>query len=263
MCWVMLRSKDVKALLEGRSSYRGDCPSCGGRMSFSASRTPSGEVAWLCFKASCKVKGRADVPRTLEEIVSQYTGEVQKQEALTWEMPSHFVSVGKRPKVMDWIEANRLTHAYRSGKINLMYDPAQDRLVFLIYDNGVLVDAVGRLLSSGKPKWYRYGSSSMGCWFTGEERLRSLVITEDILSACVASYNYSSVALLGTDLSDSNFLRAITYPQVYVCLDPDAYSKGVLMAARIMPYTQVKAVLTPDDLKYFTPDEVKEMLDAG
>lgn len=262
MCWAMLRSKDVKALLEGRSSYRGDCPSCGGRNSFSASYTPSGEVAWLCFKASCKVKGRADVPRTLEQIVSKYTGQVQSQEAPTWEMPDHFVSVGKRPKVMEWLEANGLTHAYRSGIISLLYDPAQDRVVFTIYHEGVLVDAVGRLLSRGKPKWYRYGSSDMGCWFVDQTRSSILVITEDILSACVASYNYSSVALLGTDLSDGNFLRAMKYDKVLVCLDPDAYSKGVDMARRLSPFTDAKAVLTPDDLKYFTPDEVKEMLDA-
>ena len=46
-----------------------------------------------------------------------------------------------------------------------------------------------------------------------------------------------------------------------IALDPDAYSKGLIIQNRLQPFTNAKAILIPDDLKYFKPSKVKEIID--
>lgn len=251
-----MNSKTVKGLLDGRSSYRGDCPSCGGKNTFSASRTPTGEVAWMCFKASCSVRGRADVPRSVTEITDKFFP--KHDHHTTWELPSHFTQYAAHEAVHAYLHDNNVLHAVMEGHIDCMYDPRMHRAVFIIRDNGVPIDAVGRLLGPGKPKWYRYGNSDVGCWFINDKD--HLVITEDVPSATVASYHFSSVALLGTELSAADFLRVITYPRVSVALDPDAYSKGVDIMKRLMPFTDARVIFIPDDLKYYEPRDAKDII---
>lgn len=259
----MLSSKEVKDLLNGSMSYRGDCPMCGGSNSFSANQTLQGSIAWICFKASCKERGNASLTRSVAQIVGQLIGRVNSPLLYTFELPDYFTTIGSREKALLYLHNNNLEHAYANKKVDLKYDPKQDRVVFLIYDDKVLVDAIGRKLSSGKPKWYRYGSSEKGCWFTNKNS-DTLVITEDIPSACVASYNFNSLALLGTELSQVDTHTIIKdWDNVIVALDPDAYSKGVSMSTRLSPYTNVKAVLLPDDLKYYTPKKAKDILNGG
>ena len=253
-------AKEVKVLMQGASSYRGDCPVCGGKMSFSANRTVAGELAWICFKASCKVRGRGDVIRSVNEILQSLVA-VGDSTLAKWESPNYFVSVGSRPNVHEYLANNNLAHAYKTGMIDLVYDPRQERVVFLIKDEGITYDAIGRLLGAGKPKWYRYGSSNMGCWFANQDATDTVIITEDIPSACVCAYNYNSLALLGTELSDMDFTRIIRgYSKVIVALDPDAFSKGVAIARRLKPYVEATPMLIPDDLKYFKPKDVKDMI---
>ena len=252
----MMNSKIVKGLLAGRSSYRGDCPSCGGRNTFSANRTLTGEVAWYCFKASCSIRGRADVSRSVTEIKDKFFPKYTRPPV--WELPGHFTNIAGHEDVYAYLHNNNVLHAVAQGHIDCMYDPQQHRAVFIIRENNVPIDAVGRLLDPGKPKWYRYGNSDVGCWFINDKN--HLVITEDVLSATVASYYFSSVALLGTELSTADFLRVITYPRVSIALDPDAYSKGVDIMRRLMPYTDARVVFIPDDLKYYEPRDAKDII---
>jgi len=68
------------------------------------------------------------------------------------------------------------------------------------------------------------------------------------------------MALLGTNLTDLDILDLMGY-NIIVALDPDAHSKGIAMADRLNAYTDARAILIPDDLKYFKPERVREILE--
>jgi ABC-type uncharacterized transport system permease subunit len=89
------------------------------------------------------------------------------------------------------------------------------------------------------------------------------VIVEDIPSAIVASAaGYASMALLGTHLTTLDIQDLMGYTNIIVALDPDAHSKGIAMAARLSAYSNARAVLIPDDLKYSKPEDIKEILNG-
>ena len=254
----MLSSKEIKELLDGHLSYRGDCPVCGGRSSFSINMTDTGEVAWICFKASCKERGRADVPRSVEQITKHLLG--NKQDIYNdFEIPPYFISIYSNQYSYEYFKRMNAIPLHRDREIKLMYDPKQDRSVFLIERGGVVVDAIGRAISKNPMKWYRYGNSIKSFLY---RKNNTLVITEDIPSAVTMAYNYSAMGLMGTDLSDNDMQDAIQFKNCIVALDPDAYSKGIMIAKRLSPYVNVEAVRIPDDLKYFKPSEAKELING-
>ena len=114
------------------------------------------------------------------------------------------------------------------------------------------------------PKWWKYGKSgrSFIVKVGGSDHGGECVIVEDIPSACiVGAAGYSSMALLGTNLTDLDILDLMGY-NIIVALDPDAHSKGIAMARRLSAYTDARSILIPDDLKYFKPERVREMLDG-
>jgi len=69
------------------------------------------------------------------------------------------------------------------------------------------------------------------------------------------------MALLGTHLTTLDVQDLMGYTNIIVALDPDAHSKGIAMAARLNAYSNARAVLIPDDLKYYNPDKVREILE--
>ena len=122
----MLSSKEIKELLDGHLSYRGDCPVCGGRSSFSANMTDAGEVAWICFKASCKEKGRADVPRSVEQI-TKYLLSNKPDVYNNFEVPDYFTSIHSNQYAYEYFERMNAIPLHIDRKIRLMYDPKKDR----------------------------------------------------------------------------------------------------------------------------------------
>ena len=70
------------------------------------------------------------------------------------------------------------------------------------------------------------------------------------------------MGLMGTQLSDTDMRDIMQFKNCIIALDPDAHSKGLQMARRLSPFMNVQAVLTPDDLKYFSPHEVKDLIDG-
>ena len=254
----LLNSKEIKDLLGDDLSYRGDCPSCGGKGSFSANITDTGEVAWICFKASCKERGRADVPRSLEQIV-KYLLNTHVKSISNFELPSHFTSIYSNQHAYEYFERMNAVPLFKDREIRLMYDPKQDRAVFVIQRGGSVVDAIGRAIGKNPMKWYRYGNSIQSFLY---RKNNTLVITEDIPSAVTVAYSYSAMGLMGTELSDVDMRDALQFTNCIVALDPDAYSKGILIAKRLSPFVNVEAIRIPDDLKYFKPREAKELING-
>jgi hypothetical protein len=220
-----------------------------------------GELAWFCFKAHCSTRGRDTVRRTIEDITSALLFTKESYD-VPFTVPEHFVGISDRPHVERYFKSVNVYDMYRNMQIMLMYDPKQDRAVFLIERDGRIVDGVGRALSPGFNKWYRYGNSGRSYLYSYPGRRSVIVVTEDIPSACTVGYSYDAFGLLGTELSSIDMVDLMCYTKVIIALDPDAYSKGVKMASRLSPFVDAQAIQIPDDLKYFTPNQVKEMING-
>jgi hypothetical protein len=106
--------------------------------------------------------------------------------------------------------------AFTRDKVDIRYDPARDRIVFMIHnDEDKIIGGVGRALSSvALPKWYVYGSRNYPFICGGGD---TAVVVEDCASACAVSNDFAGVAL-------------------------------------------TRVVILEDDLKYFKPDEIREIL---
>ena len=142
-----------------------------------------------------------------------------------------------------------------------MYDVKQNRLVFLVEDNGMVVGAVGRMLhpySNTAPKWYKYGTPPVP-FIVGTNKYIGFIV-EDCISACkVALAGFTGIALMGTSIPD-NFVSPIVdrIDRAFVCLDRDATEKSFKLRdclSHVIP-TQIKMI--DKDLKWLSVEELKE-----
>lgn len=148
--------------------------------------------------------------------------------------------------------------AYQNQRARIMYDPKQDRVVFLVMENGEVYDAIGRSLNKGVvPKWYRYGKSSK-LFKAGDHP--EAVLVEDAASACAISPVATGVALLGTNMKDADLSQLKQYDRVYVCLDPDATRKSLDIHKYLSYFVNSKIIRITDDLKYFDVQEIRQLL---
>jgi len=256
---TLLSVKTVRSILGDNDSYRGDCPDCGGKNSFSVNKN-MGEVAWICFKASCRVRGRETIHRSVDEIVCSLL-KPQKNNNNKFEVPKHFTSIHSQEEIYTYFQRVNAISLFESGAIKLQYDPKQDRAVFMVERDGVVIDAIGRSLNKNNIKWHRYGSSGKS-FLHKRDRCGTIIVTEDIPSAITVGYSYSSMGLMGTDLSHEDMSDIIKFQMCIIALDPDAYSKSIRMAQRLSPWLNTKAILIPDDLKYYKPKEAKAIVDG-
>ena len=122
---------------------------------------------------------------------------------------------------------------------------------------------VGRKLSGRAHKWHTYHrAGATPVLRTGTSD--TLVVVEDVASACVVAQTYPCLSLLSTSMSIEDLTTCLGYGRILVCLDPDAYSKCVQIAQRVGPLVGYAcAIRIPNDLKYFTPAEVKGILECS
>ena len=255
--------KDIKELIGSHESYRGDCLDCGGNHSLSITND-RGDVKWLCFKAHCKNRGREVIHRTTKEITDALLGRQKEVDSdIPFDVPSHFTSLYSNDRCLKFFKRYQAIQLQEQGRVKLRYDPKQDRAVFLVTRKGRVVDATGRALGSSPTKWWRYNGSGQSFVLDHHGMGVPIIVVEDIPSACIVGYSYNAIALMGTSLSDLDLMDLMGYSSVIVALDPDAYSKGIQIARRLSPFVEeARAVLIPDDLKYYKPNEVKGILDV-
>jgi hypothetical protein len=251
----MLSLLQAKQILDGADKWRGDCLDCGGKNTLSISNV-MGEIKWFCFKAHCKTSGKGDVRRSTDEIVKAMRGKSRELIKIPFDAPIYFTHMNSTLKSTFFFEF--LYDIGMENKVDCAFDPKQNRAVFFIKRGLHRVDAIGRSLDKILPKWFRYGKSGQSFMLNEGD---TCVIVEDIPSAImVGAAGYASMALLGTHLTTLDIQDLMGYTNIIVALDPDAHSKGIAMAARLDAYSNARAVLIPDDLKYFSPAEVKEIL---
>lgn len=237
-------------------TIRVDCPCCGGRKTFTISSTLRGLV-WHCYRASCDVAGATGQQLTIDALRQRLRAD-SEDTTDTFVLPDRFVNIGDRPHVLEYLEANHVSDAYSEKLVQLRYDPKEDRCVFLVYDQGNLVNAVGRALQPGvKPKWKSYGTVGTPL-VVGKGDIA--IVVEDCASACAASCFATGVALLGTNVTPEAHRVLRRFRKAVIALDPDATAKALAIQQKMSYYIDTAVAPLPDDLKYFPPDDVQKVL---
>lgn len=231
---------------------RMNCPICNGEKTFTITNA-MGKIIWNCYKASCKVSGSKTGTVSADTIQKALLGKTVIDYD-DFEIPNHIVYGGLRVQVKQFA----YKHGITPGSVPLYYDVKENRIVFLIRDDGKVVDAIGRSLDSRLPKWKRYGKSDTPYSY-GQGSVA--VIVEDCISATVIGSNkVSGVALLGTTLSDAHRDYLMQFSTIIVALDPDALSKTLSIANELRAYkNNVKVLKLKDDLKYRNEEDITNL----
>lgn len=246
------------SLDEGRT-YRGDCPICQGRNTFTVTND-IGNIMYNCYKNSCGISGahRTDIDAfAIQEMLypkSRKSASESYEEALhgTFELPPYIDGIPK-----DNSTAKKFLIKWNLNPDDVLYDIRQERIVFPVHTKeSVLVDAVGRSLANRTPKWLRYNNSPVP-YSHGSGK--TAVIVEDVISAYTVGEHFkgvTGVALLGTQLTDfhKKYIKN-NYSDAIVALDPDATDKGVDMANELRCYV----IGLYDDLKYAREEDFDQL----
>jgi len=244
--------------LTTHGDYRGDCPFCGGKNTYTAT-IGSGSLKWNCYKMDCHVSGIYDTDMTAAEIMnlmSKTVKQTRQQEADTMEIPVYVV--------IPTPQHDKHTRFMKRWGIvgGTYYDVKDERVVFPIYHNGRMIDAIGRAVGKKKfPKWYRY-SGKANYYATGTGR--TLLIVEDVVSAIVAYQEFpdiTSMAILGTQLTTNHLEKIREYSKVVIALDPDAAKKTIQYRREIEQWTGIptKALSLFDDIKYRVEEDMEKL----
>ena len=231
-------------------TQRMNCPICKGRKTFTVTNS-MGSLVWNCYKASCDVSGGARVHMAVEDVRRALHGVEHFAEDkfilptyVTHNTDSLYI---KRFCAMWGIDKDRL---------GLMWDVKEDRLVFPVKHDGVIVDATGRSLGKRLPKWKRYGKSGLP-YTSGYGKVA--VVVEDCVSAAVVGEDVRlvGVAMLGTSMLESHKRYLSQFSTAIIALDPDALKKTLLIAKELRGHVaNVRVLKLTDDLKYRHPDDL-------
>jgi len=169
---------------------RMNCPSCRGYKTFTVTNN-MGSIMWNCYKVSCNLSGSSRVKLSADDIRTSFAGGINKEEKDdVFVLPSSIMKHGNRTDVIDWCSHWGID----ADELNLLYDVKDNRVVFPVVQNNIMVDATGRSLGNKIPKWKRYGNSGLS-YTSGDGKVA--VVVEDCVSAAVVGYgSFVGVALL-------------------------------------------------------------------
>lgn len=234
---------------------RFDCPKCGGHNSLSIDKK-AGRTEYKCFKGKCNSRGSIHVVMNSKEIKNALEGHREEKKAFL--MPVYWIRGIASKTCFKMLLNSNCMGAYMADMFKVAYDPRLDRLVFLIQDdNKRIVGGVGRTCSNATPKSYNYTNNTDIPFTCGTGSIG--VIVEDCMSACSIGNmpDYTGIALLGTDCSDSYLLSIINkYDNIVIAYDKDAMYKSVKLRSRIKYYRDnVSIWKLKKDLKYMNLTE--------
>ena len=246
--------------------HRGKCPVCNRHNTFTASNN-LGKLLWNCYANSCKISGGSYIHMSVDEIrkrmkefkINKDTPTVNVKLPEVFVMPEYLVPYTAYDGNSNDALIYEFCDSYGlwAADLDLYYDIKEDRIVFSVQDNGVIVDAVGRALDdSVVPKWKRYGTYAEG-FIRGQHNLA--IVVEDVISACVVeTLGATGVAILGTSLNANHIQALRSFKRVIVALDPDAALKTIeytkLLKANGIPAIALKLL---DDIKYRRKEDIQ------
>lgn len=234
--------------LDDGETKRTTCPACQSRGTFTVSNV-EGSIVWNCYKASCNLRGAKKGRMTVDAIRRKLAGTRQRNIDMDFKLPPHVLHKYDEQVVQNFSER------WGIEIFKVLYDVKEARIVFPIYHNGHMVDAVGRATDGRKPKWLRYGASDVP-FTAGDTNI--VIVVEDAISAVVVNDEFpklTGMALMGTALTQGalEYLVDKQPSVVAIALDPDARSKEFTMLREIrgaLPDTMLFACNLNDDLKY-------------
>ena len=239
-------------LSEGQS-IRLDCPSCGSKHTLSITKE-MGELKFMCYKASCRVKGIINKGLTTDDLLSITKKEYKEEKFI---LPDFIKSLKRSIEATDYIKFYGLYKAYEKELCDIRYDIKNNRVVFVIYnEQGKICDAAGRALSKGTtPKWLRYGSSKYP--FVCGKQFDTCIVVEDAPSAArvALSGSYCGVALMGTNVSLDAMRVIRTYSRSYIALDFDAALKGLDKTSSMSWFCNSNFLYLHKDIKDMSDEE--------
>jgi DNA primase len=200
---------------------------------------------WNCYKASCNVSGKKRVHLSVEDIQTTFSKTVESNKENDFILPEYVVDRKNTLDIISWCAK----WAINADDLDLYYDVKEHRVVFPIYKDNVIVDAIGRSLGKRLPKWKKYGNSglpfSFGCG-------KVAVVVEDCVSAAVVGSDvFVGVAVLGTSLSEIHKKYIAQFSTAIIALDPDALPKTLSFAKELRGHVKdVRVLKLKDDLKY-------------
>ena len=223
---------------------RVDCPLCKGYKTFTVTNN-MGSLLWNCYKASCNVSGKKRVHLSIDDIQTTFNRSVEATKDNTFVLPEYIVDRKNTPDLVSWCTKWSLN----ASNLDLHYDVKEHRVVFPVYKDNKIVDAIGRSLGKRLPKWKKYGNSglpfSFGCG-------KVAVVVEDCVSAAVVGSDVLvGVAVLGTSLSEIHKKHISQFSTAIIALDPDALPKTLFFAKELRGHVRdVRVLKLNDDLKY-------------
>ena len=247
-------------------SLRRDCPFCRGKNTFSVSFI-DGSFVYQCFKLMCNIKGSIYEGLAAQEIKKRIKNLKESSESMGWEDMSHRKSPMVMPEYIVPIEGDTLKvfiQRWDLQNVELLHDVKDNRAVFPIRKDGIIIDAVGRTLNFSKPKWLRYtGEADVYVACQGEPN-GIAVIVEDVISAntiCSVCQNVTGIAILGTSMSVKHIEYIQDYTKIIMALDPDASDKNLQYRREIVSWTGIDtiALRLQNDLKYKLEEDMSAL----
>lgn len=247
--------------LEMSGTHRGDCPFCGRNNTFYISMEGH-RLRWVCFSSNCSAKGEKNVGVTLYSFKPVPPKVFEVPEGWVYQEPGF----KGHPEVEGYLYSNHCDVAWNEHRVAVYHDVARHRVVFAVITGaGRIIGGHGRKLDrySKGPKWYKYGAASGGFVVRSNFPGDTLVIVEDVPSACNVSQLADSLALTGTQLTDTimGVIKRGGWKKVVICLDKDATKKALIMTDELRWYMEATMVILERDLKYLSVEELKEKLD--
>ncbi len=261
--WQDHRDYAVSLGLRESESIRSNCPFCKGKNTYTCTKE-GGTLKYNCFKLSCDVGGRYDTDMTAQELMSYFDKRIDDTQKDSDPelaiLPEYIVKPrGEHQKYQ------RFVRNWGLALGNMLYDVKDERVVFPIYHEGYMIDAIGRAVGHKRnPKWYRY-TGKASCFKIGKGD--TLLIVEDVVSAIVAWQeipNITVMAILGTSLTNQHMEAIDDYYKVIVALDPDAAYKTLQYKKEIEAWTGLPTVAyrLVDDIKYREEEDLEGIVNA-
>ena len=236
------------------------CPSCGGNNTFSVTKTLEG-TKYFCFSASCNTRGVLNSTLSIEDMTKALEASDYKKR---FEIPEYWVSGLTNSTTVAYLSEYRILDMCKEGRVDVRYDPKQDRLVFIAWKDGNILGSYGRSATKSIPKWLNYSATETPYIVQGKASAEKKTgcLVEDPVSAAAVSCCMDGISLLGTWLKGQYIPILSEYDSLIVALDKDAGEKSLDIQRILCYYTSIDIVLLERDLKYMSSDEIRETLDV-
>lgn len=147
----------------------------------------------------------------------------------------------------------------------IAFNPSKSVLVLPVYDGERLVLTNSRYFGDNPdhPKYVTKGYKNQHFKLFPCPGSRTVVLTEDYVSALRIGRQHNAIPLLGTSVPMELVLRLLgRFEPVLVWLDPDKRREALQLSHRISQYVASRAILSDKDPKDYTDDEIGRYLQS-